>query len=176
LFPAKKGNIKMLTEKIKQDLLAAIKNRDDFSVSLLRMLMAAFLNREKEKRLSLSKKSSQFSEKELAGKSALSNEEALEVIFSEVKKREDASSQFSLGKRQDLADKEKKEAEALKKYLPEQLKEEEIINLAKEAIRKSGAKDKKDIGRIMAELMPKVKGKATGETVSRIIGQLLSLN
>ncbi len=163
----------MLWQKIDQDLLAALKNKDGFSVSLIRMVKAAFLRKEKEKRLSLFRKTPDLTESELGEKSSLSDEEAVEIIFSEVKKREEASGQFIIGKRFDLAEKEKKEAEYLKKYLPSPLPEEDIVEMAKEAISEVGAKDKKDIGRVMAKLTLKTKNRASGEIVSRIVADLI---
>jgi len=62
----------------------------------------------------------------------------------------------------------------LQKYMPEQLSEEEIKKLAKEAIEKTGAKEIKDMGKVMQELMPKVKGKAEGSLVSKIVKELLT--
>jgi uncharacterized protein YqeY len=73
-----------------------------------------------------------------------------------------------------LAEKEKKEIEVLKKYLPEQLSGEEIKKIAEEAIKKTEAKEMKDMGKVMAELMPQVKGRADGATVSKIVKELLS--
>ena len=73
-----------------------------------------------------------------------------------------------------MVDKETKEKEILEKYLPEQLSEEEIKKLVKEAIEKIGAKEIKDMGKVMAELMPQVKGKADGSLVSKIVKELLT--
>jgi uncharacterized protein YqeY len=104
----------------------------------------------------------------------LVEEEVLEVISSEIKKRKEAILLFEKGERQELAEKEKREIGILQNYLPEQLPEEELRKLVKEAIEKTGAKEMKDMGKIMAELMPKVKGKADGSLVSKIVKELLT--
>ena len=153
-----------LKEKIQEDLNSAIKSKREIETSTLRMLSAAILNKEKEKRYK-------------SGKSEdipLIDEEIIEVVFNEVKKRKEAIELYEKGDRQELADKEKKEAEILQKYLPEQLTEEEVKKLVKEAITKVGAKEQKDMGKVMAELMPQVKGKADGGLVSKVVKELLA--
>lgn len=72
-----------------------------------------------------------------------------------------------------MADKEKEELEILKEYLPEQMGEEEIRSIVKEVIESTGATSMQDIGKIMAELMPKVKGKADGSLVNKIVKENL---
>ena len=106
--------------------------------------------------------------------SALSDDEIIETISSEIKKRKEAAFEYEKGNRSELADKEKKEAEILKKYLPEQLSEEEIRKLVQDAIQKTGAKEQKDMGKVMGVLMPQVKGKADGGLVSKIVKELLT--
>jgi hypothetical protein len=78
------------------------------------------------------------------------------------------------GNRPELADREKKEIEILKKYLPEQLSEEQLRKLIQESITKTGAKEIKDMGKIMADLMPKIKGKADNSEISKIVKELLT--
>ncbi len=163
-----------LKEKIQDDLISALKEKKEIEVITLRMLNAAILNREKEKRAKLAKKEEEITEKELIEKSQLIDEEVVEAISSEVKKRKEAILEFEKGEREDLVEKEKKEIEVLKKYLPEQLPEEEIKKLAQEAINKVGATEMKDIGKVMAELMPQVRGKAEGSLVSKIVKDLLT--
>jgi uncharacterized protein YqeY len=138
------------------------------------LLNSAIVNKEKAKRYKLSKEKPDLGESELEKESGLSDEEVLEAISSEVKKRNEAALEFEKGKRQELAAKEKKEAEILAQYLPEQLSAEEIEKLVKEAVEKTGAREMKDMGRVMAELMPKLKGKADGGQVSQIIKGLLA--
>ncbi len=163
----------MLKEQIREDLNSALKEKKELEVSVLRMLNAAIVNREKEKRYKTSKEKPELTEKDLEKESWLIDGEILDVISSEIKKRKEALLLFEKGKRQDLVEKEKKEIEILKKYLPEQISEEELKKLAKEVIEKVGATEPKDMGKVMAELMPKVKGRAEGSLVSKIVKELL---
>ena len=185
----------MLKEKIQEDFKKALKEKRELEISTLRMLNAAILNREKEKRYKLSKEKPDLKEKDLEKESQLTDEEILEAISSEVKKRKEAILAFSAyakgygglavapktgaeagrkEKIESLIEKEKKEMEILMKYLPEQLSEEEIKKLAKETIEKIGAESLKDLGKAMGHLMPKVKGKAEGSAISKIVKELLS--
>ncbi|MCX6759084.1 MAG: GatB/YqeY domain-containing protein [Candidatus Nealsonbacteria bacterium] len=152
-----------LKEKIRLNLNSALKEKRTLEVLVLRQLLAAILNKEKEKRFKAKE------EKDIQ----LTDEEVIEVISSEAKKRRESIFEFGKGKRQDLVEKEKKELEILEKYLPEQLPEEEIRKLIKDAIEKTDAKEIKDMGKVMAELMPKIKGKADGTLVSKIVKELL---
>lgn len=151
-----------LKSKIEEDFHLALKEKKDIEVSTLRLLKAAILNREKEKK---------FKEKKDC---PLSEEEIIELIFSEIKKRKEAIVGFEKGKRVDLLEKEKKEIEILQKYLPQQLSDNEIKELAQTIIQQVEAEGIKDLGRVMKELMPKVKGKADGGVVNQIVKTLLS--
>ncbi len=145
------------------------------------MLISSIHNREIEKRTRLHRdfggqaklEDSEWI-KQLEEKSKLTEEEVLEAVSSEVKKRKEATLAYEKGGRQELAEKEKKEAEVLQKYLPEQLSEEEIRKIAEEAIKKVGAKEMKEMGRVMAELMSRVKGKADGAVVNKIVKEFLT--
>lgn len=163
----------MLKQRIQSDAAAAAKNKEEIALSVLRMLSAAVLSKEKEKRYKISKAGQSKNEAELEEKSILTDEEALEVVFSEAKKRKEAILAFEKGNRLELAQKEKMELEVLKKYMPEQLGETELKKIVKEAIEKTGAKELKDMGRVMVELMPKVKGKADGSEISKIAKELM---
>lgn len=162
-----------LKEKIHEDLNKAIKGREELASLVLRMVTASLTNKEKEKRYKLSEEKPGLKEEELVKKSELNDEEIVDVISSEVKKRREAIADYEKGGRMELAEKEKKEIDILKKYLPEQLSEEEIQKLVKEAVEKTGAKDQKDMGRVMAALMPSVKGKADGSLVSKAVLDIL---
>lgn len=163
-----------LKEKISDDLKKALKEKAELEISTLRMLRAAVLNKEKEKRAKLVKEKNKIQEEELEKESQLTDEEVIEVISSEIKKRKEAIFEFQKGEREDLVRKEKEEMEVLKKYLPEQLSEEEIKRLTKEVIEKIGAVGPQDIGKVIGELMPQVKGRAEGSLVSKIVKELLS--
>jgi uncharacterized protein YqeY len=166
--------INMLKEKIETDFKEFYKAKKQIEVSVLRLLMADILNKEKEKRYRLSKENPDLGEKELEEKSALADDEVLDIILSKIKKSEEAIAGFEKGKRQDLLEKEKKEVEFLKKYMPQQLSEEELKKIAEQVIRETKAENIKDMGRVMSELMPKVKGKASGSLISKIVRELLS--
>lgn len=153
----------MLKQTIQNDTTEAMKSGDSFVVGTLRMLLAAATTKEKEKK---------FKEK-LEGDAVLTDDEIISVISSEIKKRKDAIALYEKGNRLELAEKEQKEIEILKKYLPEQLSEEELRKIILESIVNVGAKEIKDIGKIMKDLMPKVKGKADSGEVSKIIKELL---
>jgi uncharacterized protein YqeY len=154
----------MLKQDIQNDTTKFLKAGDSFLVGVLRMLLAALSTKEKDKK---------YKEK-VEGDVVLSDEEVIDVIISEIKKRRDAVALYEQGNRHELAENEKKEIEVLKKYLPAQLPEEEIKKFIEEAISKTGAKEMKDMGKVMAELNPKIKGRADGGEVSKIIKGILS--
>ncbi|MBZ9572305.1 GatB/YqeY domain-containing protein [Patescibacteria group bacterium] len=181
-----------LREKIQIDLKKTLKEKRNITVGTLRMLNAAIINREKEKRYKLTKEEKELTEEELIEESKLTNEEIIEVISSEIKKRKEAIFEFEKGKRSDLVEKEKKEIGVLQKYLPEQLSEKEIKNMAGKIIAalqaslsprstqgEAGAPSERekvgirDMGKVMGVLMPKIKGRAEGSKVSKIVKELL---
>lgn len=165
----------MLKEKIHQNLNTAIKEKKELELLVLRQLLSSIFNKEKEKRYKLAKEKPELKTEELEKESSLTDEEITEVISSEIKKRREAIELYQKGQRPELAEKEEKEAEILKLYLPEQLPEEELRKLIKEAVVKVGAKTIKDMGKVMAELMPKIKGKAESGLVSKIVKETLGL-
>ncbi|MCD6449204.1 MAG: GatB/YqeY domain-containing protein [Thermotogaceae bacterium] len=144
-----------LKDRIREDLKSAMKGRDKVAVRTLRMVIAAIKNFEVEKM------------KEAA------DEDVIAVLQKEAKKRKEAIEQYSAAGREDLASSEKAELEIIKRYLPEQMSEEDVKELAKEIIDQVGAKTAKDFGRVMKEIMPRVKGKADGKLVNKIVRELL---
>ena len=146
----------MLKDKLTQDVKNALKTGDKQRRLVLGMVMAAVKNKEIEKQ------------------SELSDEEIVAVITSEVKKRRDAVAQYEKGGRPELAEQEKQEMDILMGYMPEQMPEEQIREEVKRAIAETGAKDIKEMGKVLQVLMPKVKGKADGQLVSRIVKEELS--
>ncbi len=157
-----------LKEKIKEDMKAAFKAGDTVTRSTLTMVLAAIQSRELDKRARLVK-SGQATEAEVAEKSALTDEEVVDAITSEVKKRKDSISQYEAGGRPELAAGEQAEVDVLMKYMPEQLTEEAVIALIKEAIAASGAVSAKDIGKVMGQVAPKTKGKFDGARVNELV-------
>jgi uncharacterized protein len=164
----------MIKQQIQNATKDAMKAGDQFLVGTLRMLSASIITKEKDKRYKISKEKSDATEEALIKESELTDEQIMEVITSEIKKRRDAIALYIQGNRPELADREKKEIEILIKYLPEQLSGDELKKLVAESIKKTGASEMKDMGKIMADLMPKVKGKADNSEISKIVKELLS--
>lgn len=146
----------MLKEKIQQDVKDALKSGNSQKRMVLSMVISAVKNKEIEKR------------------SELSDEEMVDVIASEIKKRRDSVAQYEKGGRPELAESEKQEIDILMGYMPEQMSEEEIRAEVQKAISDTGAKDVKEMGKVLGTLMPKVKGKADGQLVSQIVKEELS--
>lgn len=147
-----------LKKRIEENIKEALKAGETQKISVLRMVNAAIHNRE----IQLLRKDQ-----------GLSDEEVLEVIRSEVKKRRDSVEEFTKGNRPELAAKEQKEMEILSVYLPPELSDEELERILKDGIRETGAKNKADFGKVMKVSMPVLKGKASGERVSAILNRLL---
>ncbi len=98
----------------------------------------------------------------------------LVVIQKQAKQRKDSITQYNDGGRPELAEKEEKELKLLEVYLPAQMSEEDIKVLVQEAITSTNATSAADIGKVMGALMPKVKGKADGNLVNKIVRESLS--
>lgn len=160
-----------LKEEINNDLKKVLQEKDELGALVLRGINAAIHNKEIEKRTKLSKEEKDI--KKLEKESKLIEEEIVEVISSEAKKRKEAIEEFKKGGRDDLVEKEQKELEILKKYLPEQMGEEQIREEAKKVIEELGAVGPQDTGKVMGALMPKLKGKVEGGVVSKIVNELL---
>jgi len=162
-----------LKTKIEENFKNALKNQEEQVLSTLRLIKAAVLNKEKEKRFKITKTEKDIKGNDLVKKSELTDEEIVDLLFSEIKKRKESVVLYRQGKREELAKKEEAEIEILKKYLPEQVSETEIENLAKEAVKNIGAKAMSDMGKVMKELMPKLKGKAEPQAITAIIKKLI---
>jgi hypothetical protein len=145
-----------LEEVIFNDMKKALKCQEKLRLSTLRMIRAAIKNAEISKR------------------EKLNENEIIAIIASNLKKVEESLDMFIKGQRPDLADKAKKEIEIIKEYLPEQLSEEEIKKVAKGIILKFNFKSSKDIGLVMREIAPQLKGKADGKLVNKIVRDLLN--
>ena len=160
----------MLKDKIKADFKEAFKAKDQVKLSVLKMVNSEIGNAEIGKRGKLMKEGKTENVEAL---SILNDEEVLQVVGREVKKRKDSIEAFEKAGRLELAEKEKAEMAVLMFYMPEQLTEEKIRELAKKAMDQSGAKGEKEIGKVMALLSPQVKGKADGALVNKIVRELL---
>ncbi len=145
----------MLKEKIQSDLKNAMKARNAVKVRTLRMVIAAVKNFEVDKM------------------GDATDEEVVEVIQKEAKKRREAMEEYEKAGRRDLVESEREELEVLMGYLPKQMSEEEIRSLALEIIRELGASSPNDFGKVMKVIMPRVKGRANGKIVNRIVRELL---
>lgn len=145
-----------LKDVLLQDMKAAMKDKDVLRKNAIQMTRAAILQIEKDKQITLD------------------DEAVIEVIAKEIKKRKDSISDFEKGERADLIEKANAEIAALAGYLPAQLSEAEITELVKAAISETGATSVRDMGKVMANIMPKTRGKADGSVVNGIVKSLLS--
>ena len=161
----------MLKEKIKKDLIAALKSGSNDVVSTLRFLSSVIKNKELEKRTKISKEGKPADELEKL--SELTDEEITGVILSEIKKIKDSISQYENGGRKDLAENETRELEILKQYVPEEMGEDELRAVVKKKISETGEVTVKEFGKIMGSVMAEVKGRAGGDAVKKIIEEEL---
>jgi uncharacterized protein YqeY len=148
----------MLKATIQEDLKDAMLAKDENRLSTVRMLKSALQYFEIQKG---------------AGYSA-TDEDVIEVVGREIKKRKESIELYEKGGRPELAEKEKRELEILQKYLPEQMSEDEIRKLIDEAINQTGASSIQEMGKVMGMLAPQIKGKADGGMVSMIVREKLS--
>ena len=147
----------MLEEKILNDYKEAMKARDTLKSSVLSFLRADIIN------VAVAKK-----------KNALDDAEVVTVIKKQIKQRQDSVEQFTKGERLEMAEKEKKELEILKVYLPPELSAEEINKVIDDVIAATSALGMKDMGKVMKEVNAKVTGKADGKLVSDLVRARLS--
>lgn len=147
-----------IRETIDSDLKEAMINKNAVALSTLRMLKGAVRN------------------KEIAMRSGddvlLNDEQIIEVIGSEIKKRKDSITAYEQGGRQDLVDQEKGELTILEKFVPAQMSDEELESIVKE-VAMSGTFTPQDFGKLMGQVMPRVKGKADGNRVSTAVKKIL---
>jgi len=144
-----------LTETIRAELTAAMKARDAERLSTLRMLQSA------------------FKYQQIESGHELSDEEAMTVIRKAVKQRLDSIEQYTKGNRPELAEKERREMELLKTWLPPELTDEEIEAGIREIVASTGAQSKKDMGKVMKEASSRYKGRADGKKIQEIVSRLL---
>lgn len=112
-------------------------------------------------------------QQEIDGRRELDDEAVLSVISKEVKQRRDAIEEFQKGGRDDLVRQNEAEIAILVEYLPQQMTEDEVRSAVQEAIAATGASMPKDMGKVMKELMLKVKGRADGKLVNQIVRERL---
>ncbi|CAG9608111.1 GatB/YqeY domain-containing protein [Pseudoneobacillus rhizosphaerae] len=146
-----------LLERLNNDMKQAMKNKEKDKLSVIRMIKATLQN-----------------EAIKLGKQELTEEEELTVLSREMKQRKDSLHEFDKAGRIDLVEKLQQEISVVEIYMPKQLSEEEIADIVKQAIVEVDATSKADMGKVMSAIMPKVKGKADGSLVNKLVQQHLS--
>ncbi|ADU94911.1 GatB/YqeY domain-containing protein [Geobacillus sp. Y412MC52] len=146
-----------LLDRLNDDMKQAMKNKEKEKLSVLRMLKAALQN-----------------EAIKLGKSPLSEDEELTVLSRELKQRKDSLQEFENAGRSDLVEKVKTEIDIVQSYMPTPLTEDELRELIEQTIKEVGASSKADMGKVMGAIMPKVKGRADGSLVNKLVQQQLS--
>ena len=145
-----------LIEELEDDLKEAMRERDEDRRDVLRLILNALRGAEKELQRELTE------------------EEELQVLQRERKKRVEAAEAYRNAGREEQADDEEYELEVLEDYMPEPLSEDEIEEIVDDAIAENGATSLADLGRVMADVMPQIAGRADGSTVSQIVREKLA--
>jgi uncharacterized protein YqeY len=147
-----------LTEKISADLKEAMKSKDKVALEAIRAAKTAFTIARTNK----------------GADAVLTEDEELKIVQKLVKQRKDSAAVYAEQNRDELADKEKLEAEVLEKYLPEKMSEEELISKLKEIINQVGASTPADMGKVMGIASKSLAGKADGKMIAGKVRELLS--
>lgn len=143
-------------ERLNADMKQALKNKDKQKLSLIRMLKSALQNEQIKKG------------------QELSDDDTLAVLSREMKQRKESLREFEKAGRDDLVQQVQDEINVLQTYLPEPLSETELKTLIAQTIDEIQASSKKDMGKVMSTLMPKVKGRAEGQLVQQLVIEELS--
>ncbi len=146
-----------LKKKMDQEMILAAKAKDKIRLSALRLLKSGLHNRE------------------IDLKRELNEAEFLQLLSAMVKQRKDSIEQFEKGGRTDLVEKEEAELKVIQEFMPTPMSEAELDAMIAEAIRETGAASLRDMGKVMATLMPKVTGKADGKMVGEKVKARLSV-
>ena len=146
----------MLKEKLMSDLKDAMKEKDILRKNVVQMIRAAILQVEKDKQIELEEN------------------QIIEIIAKESKKRKDSLADYQRSGRQDLIEQIKAEIEIISAYLPKQLSKEEITNIVKEVINETGATSIKDMGKVMKSAKEKCGAAADGKTINEVVRELLN--
>lgn len=144
-----------LKEQLLEDMKNAMKQKDTVGKNTIQMARAAILQIEKDNRISLD------------------DDGIIDVIAKEVKKRRDVLPEYEKSGRQDLVDSLKAEMDVLLKYLPQQLTEEELEVMVRQAVDETGAASVRDMGKVMQAVMPRVRGRADGKMINMIVKRIL---
>jgi uncharacterized protein YqeY len=145
-----------LEERLVEEMKQAMKSNDKAKLSTIRMIRSAVKNKEIELR------------------KPLDDDSIFRVIQGMVKKSEESIEQFKAGGRMDLVEKETKEIEIMKSFLPQPLSREEVLKVIDQTIEETKASSLKDLGKVMKTLMPKLGGKVDGTLVNQLVKERLS--
>lgn len=145
-------------EQLEADFKAALKEKNELKLSVVRMVKAALMNAEISS----------------GGKGSFDDAQILDIIRKEAKKRNDSIMAYEQGGRTDLAEKEKQELEILQNYLPQAMAEEEVKALVQKTISDLGAGSAADFGKVMKEVVARAEGRADGKIISQIVKNLLT--
>ncbi len=148
-----------IVDKITEEVKTVMKAKDSLRLTTLRGLKAAFVN----ELVATGQKPD----------AEITDDLALKVLKRALKQRKEAAEQFRAGDREDLAEKEEQEAKIIQEFLPEELPDEKIEELAKECIEETAAQGKQDFGKVMPCVMQKAAGQADGSRVKEIVTNLL---
>ncbi len=149
----------MLIEQIQSDLKTALKKKDELQVSTLRLLLSEIHNRQIALRQAQGEK--------------ITDDQVINVIRQQVKQRQESIEAYEKGGRQELADKEKNELQFLSKYLPQEMSPQDLEKIVKEVIVEVGEGGQQNFGRIMGEVMKRVKGQIDGAKVSEAVKKMI---
>ncbi len=145
-----------LKEQLKEDLKSAMRDKDNVRKNVVQLIKAGVLQVEKDNKVTLD------------------DEGVLDVIAKQLKQRRDSLPDYEKSGREDLINQLKREMEILMGYLPAQLTHEELEQIVKEAVEATGAQSVKDMGKVMAAVMPKTKGRADGKEINQIARAFLA--
>lgn len=144
-----------LKEQLAQDLKSSMKNRETIRKNTVQMIRTAILQIEKDKKVTLE------------------DEDILDVIAKQLKQRKDVLPEYEKSGREDLIAQLKEEMDVLMGYLPKQLTDEELRPIVEAAVKETGASSMRDMGKVMAAVMPQIKGRADGKAVNAIVKELI---
>ena len=146
----------MLKEKLLEDLKECMKNKNTVRKNVVQMVRAAILQVEKDKQITLA------------------DNQIIDIIAKESKKRKDSLADYEKSGREDLIAQINEEIEVLAEYLPKQLSEEELENIIREVIEEQGATSMKDMGKVMKVAKEKIGAASDGKTINEVVKKLLA--
>lgn len=148
----------MLKEKLMEDLKDCMKEKKELRKNVIQMIRAAILQVEKDKQIELT------------------DDQIIEIIAKEAKKRKDSLADYEKSGRQDLIDNINEEISIINEYLPKQLTKEELVPIIQEIINETAATSVKDMGKVMKAAKEKVGAAADGKTINEVVKELLNIN